>query len=249
MAAKWCWGGELEIVGFVENDKHCQERLKKHWPYVLIHSNIKDFEYNGSVELICGGDPCPVRSNAKSIWKTKSPDLSGYFLALVGRSQPGWVVRENVPASDDVDFIATLEMLGYRTVIVSTNSAKITAQNRERDFIVGCNKNEWFNRFISILPKHKINKRYAETKYEKTQAYPCLTTHASRWDPCDGYIWTGEALRVASVEERIKLAGFPSDWLNGISKTRAVKMIGNSIVPQVAYIIMQQIKKVMNGNM
>lgn len=247
LAAEWCWGRELEIVCHVEIDKQCQGRLKKHWPDVPIHSDIKDFRYDGPIELICGGDPCPVRSKAKSLWKTKSPDLSGYFLAVVGRSKPWWVVRENVPSSDDIDFTTALEMLGYRTIIVSTNSAKITAQNRERDFIVGCNNENRFKRFLAVLPKHKINKRYAETKYEKTPAYPCLTTHPSRWDSRDGYIWTGNKLRVASVEERLKLTGFPSNWLDGLPKSTAARMLGNAIVPQVAYIIMQKIKEVIDG--
>lgn len=43
LAAQWVWGKEHEIVSFVEIDPFCQAVLKKHWPDVPIHSDIKDF--------------------------------------------------------------------------------------------------------------------------------------------------------------------------------------------------------------
>jgi len=247
LAAEWVWGDELEVVGHVEIDPFCQKVLKKHWPGVHIYNDIRNFKYDGKpIELICGGDPCPIRSKARSIWKTKTPDLSGYFLAVVGRLRPRWVVRENVPASDDVHFVAALEMLGYRTVIISTNAAKITAQNRERDIIVGRDQ-AGLNKFIKILPINKSNQRYFETKHQKTPAYPVLTTHPCRWDAGDGYIWDGFGLRVANSKERQKLTGFPIGWLDGISKTQMARMTGNAIVPQVVVPIFQAIKEIENN--
>jgi len=194
-------------------------------------------------DIITGGDPCPIRSKARSIWKTKSPDLSGYFLAVVGRCKPRWVVRENVPASDDVHFSTALEAIGYRTVIVSTNAVNATAQNRERDFIVGCPEKS-YKSFIEALPVCENGKRYAETKHQKTPAYPVLTTHPCRWDARDGYIWDGSGIRVADSEERCRLAGLPMGWLDGLSKTAVAKMTGNAVVPQVAYKIIKAIKDV-----
>ncbi len=41
LAASWMLN--WEIVQFVEIDKYCQKRLKKHWPDVPIHSDIKTF--------------------------------------------------------------------------------------------------------------------------------------------------------------------------------------------------------------
>jgi site-specific DNA-cytosine methylase len=46
----------------------------------------------------------------------------------------------------------------------------------------------------------------------------------------------------------VKWKGFPSNWLDGVSKTRAANMIGNSIIPEIAYIIMQQIKGLIDEN-
>ena len=240
LACQWA-GIQTEV--FCESDKRCQEFLTRTYPGVPIVSDIRDFDgsrWRGRF-LLTAGDPCPIRSKARSTWKTKSPDLSGYALEVVRASRPEWILRENVPAPDDVEFIGALECLGYRSCIVSANSAKITAQNRERDFIVANRDPGKIYRFINTLPINENAKRYAETKREKTPAYPVLTTHPCRWDARDGYIWDGKGIRVADSEERLALAGFPRGWLNGFSKTAVAKMTGNAVVPQVAHEIIKAI--------
>jgi len=236
----------MKIEWQCEINRQCRQLLKRHWPNVPIFEDITKQNGYTPVELICGGDPCPIRSSARGAWETKIPDLSGYFLAVVGRLRPRWVVRENVPASDDVDFVACLEMLGYRTVIISTNAAMLTAQNRERDFIVGCYP-ENYRSFIQAIPVSQNDKRYAETKYQKTPAYPVLTTHPCRWDSRDGYVWDGFGLRVADSEERRQLTGFPSGWFDGLSKTAVARMTGNAVVVPVAEAIGKIIMKAMTN--
>ena len=218
----------------VESDSFCLQVLAKHWPDIKRYKDVRNVGKHNlePVNLICGGDPCPIRSKASTIHKTKHPDLSGYFLAVVGQCRPQWVVRENVPAPDDIDFVASLEMLGYRVVIIATNPAKITAQNRERDFVVGCPP-EKFKDFISQVPVNKNDKRYAETKHQKTEAYPLLTVNSCRWDARDGYIWDGTGLRVANSQERQKLTGLPDKWLDQFSRTQVAKMTGNAVVSAI----------------
>lgn len=243
LACKWA-GIETEV--FCEKDKQCQEFLQRTYPGIPIVPDVREFngrEWRGRFLLTCG-DPCPIRSRAKSIWKTKLPDLSGYALRVVHTSRPQWVVRENVPASDDVDFTSALEAIGYGTIIVTANAASYTAQNRERDFIVGCLDSSAIYRFQSKLPVSENGKRYAETKYQKIPAYPVLTTHPCRWDARDGYLWDGIGLRVASSQERIALTGFPSGCLDGFSKTTVARMTGNAVVPQIAYQIIKAIVEV-----
>jgi len=237
------WAG-IQTAVMCENDKRCRQFLERTWPGIPIIPDVREFDgtkWRGQF-LLTAGDPCPIRSKARSIWKTKFPDLSGYALEVVRASKPEWVLRENVPASDDVDFTAALESIGYRSVIVSANSAKTTAQNRERDFIVANRDPAKIYQFINILPINKSNQRYFETKHEKTPAYPVLTTHPCRWDARDGYIWDGQGLRVADSKERVILAGFPDGWLDGFSKTAVAKMTGNAVIPQIAFEIIKAIK-------
>ena len=233
----------MSVIWQCEKNKQCRDVLKSHWQNVTRFKDVTDDNNYTPVELICGGDPCPIRSRARAMQKTKIPDLSGYFLAVVARVRPMWVVRENVPAPDDVDFLACLEMLGYRTLIISTNAAKVTAQNRERDFIVGCIK-RYYPFFVEAVPVYKNGTRYVETKHQKTPAYPVLTTRRCRWDARDGYIWDGKGLRVADSEERRQFTGFPVGWFNGLSKTAIARMTGNAVVVQIAECLGKIINKV-----
>lgn len=245
LAASWVWGDEHEIVSFCEPNKQCKEVLNRAWPKTPIHNDIRTLNNNyGSIDIICGGDPCPCRSKARAIHtKTRHPDLSGHFLSVIGRYRPEWVVRENVPASDVIDFECGLAVLGYSSVIVATNSYPYTGQNREREIIVGCIEKAKMWAFIKSFERQG-RKGNNSTQRKKKDGYPCLTTRGSRYDARDGYIFDGSTFRIADCDERRKLAGFPEGWLDGLSKTAVERVTGNAIVPQVAEVIMRAIKKV-----
>jgi site-specific DNA-cytosine methylase len=244
LAASWVWGDELEIVGFCEIDEQCQKLLRHHFPGIIIKADIRKMveENVDSIDIMAGGDPCPVRSKARKIQgKIINPDLSGYFLALVGRFRPRWMVRENVPASDDVHFTTALEMLGYRTLILRTNAASFTGQQRIRDFIVASNiATSWESQFFSVF-KQNGNSRYHSPRIKEKPLFACLTTHRTRWDARDNFIYDGR-LRILDGDERRLLSGYPKGWFNGFSETTIAKMTGNCVVPQVAALIMQEIK-------
>ena len=234
----------FRTVAQVERDPYCLKILEKHWPGVHRCREIRDFpdQDYGAVTLVSGGDPCPVRSKARSIHGTKHPDLSGYFLAVVGRLWPRWVVRENVLAPDVVDFEAALDCLGYRTVIIRTSAAPFTSQRRIREFIVGSVEDSWPSKAIKLF-EYAGNGRHSKTFYSKGPVAPCLTAHHKRYDSRDGLIWEGRA-RIIDSGERIKLSGFPADWLDGLSETRIAKVTGNCCVPAQVYPILQAIAEV-----
>jgi len=245
LAASFVWGEQHKPVAFYEINKQCQSILRRHWKNTPIKGDVIEYDSSYTADIVCGGDPCPIRSKARSIWRSgKCADYSGYFLAVVQRSGAEWVLRENVPASDDQDFIACLELLGYRTVIIRTNSYPVTGQNRTRDIIVGCNQKTKAEKFRFHFERQS-RKRINLQKHKKAEGYPCLTTHPCRYDARDGYIWDGAGrLRTADKDERTKLAGFPAGWLDGLSKTAVARVTGNAIVPQVVVPIMKAIKKI-----
>ena len=143
------------------------------------------------------------------------------------------MVRENVPAPDDVDFCAALETLGYGTAVVRVNAAAFSAQNRTRDFVVGCLGNAGFEKLLDRLER-KSGSRTGTEKHLAPEVYPCLTTKDMRYDARDGYIYEGfERLRVANTLERTRLAGFPDRWLEGVSRHACARMTGNAVVPAV----------------
>lgn len=222
----------MKIAWQCEKNKQCQKILKTHFPGVTLYEDITKENPYASVQLICGGDPCPIRSRARGNKETKHPDLSGYFLAVVGWLRPQWVVRENVPAPDDVDFTTALEVLGYGTVIIRINADQATGQSRQRDFIVGCYQTTRKS-LAEVLPFVANGKGAYSTSLGTRQVIPALTTHRTRYDSRDCYIYDGR-LRILDSEERAALAGFPVGWFDGASEAGIAQMTGNAVVVPIA---------------
>jgi len=143
------------------------------------------------------------------------------------------LIRENVPSPTIDHFDAGLAALGYGTVIVRVDAAKITGQSRQRDFTVGCYQVSRQNT-ASIFSDCENGSGSYTTRLGTRQIAPALTTHRTRYDSRDCYIYEGERLRILDSDERETLAGFPSGWTAGFSEATRARMCGNAVVPQVA---------------
>lgn len=218
----------------VEIDDYATRVLTKHWPGVPKFRDVRSLPGMEYVDAICGGDPCPIRSRARCNGASRHADLSGYFLAVVERVRPRWVVRENVPAPDDVCFDAALGILGYGTAVIRMDAAEVTGQSRQRDFIVGC--------YQATRPGiRRLFQNCSDgsgpytTRLGTRPVLPALTTHRTRYDSRDSYVWeTDNGLRILDGDEREALAGFPAGWTAGLSEAARAKCLGNAVVPQVA---------------
>ena len=94
--------GGFETIQFCEIDPYCQKVLKKHWPTVPIHNDIKTYKPEpNSASVIVGGFPCTDISTAgKGLGITKET-RSGLFYELmrvVCLVRPKYVIMENVAA-------------------------------------------------------------------------------------------------------------------------------------------------------
>lgn len=225
----------MECRWQVETSAQCTEVLNRQWPEVEKRGDIrKNHHQLPYCSVVCGGDPCPKHSRARSNGASSSPDLSGYFLAVAGRLRPEWVVRENVPAPTVDHFATALEYLGYGTVVIRIDAAALTGQSRQRDFVIG-------HRGAS---RHDLKQLFSEcgngsgpytTSLGTRQIIPALTTHRTRYDSRDCYVWEpGVGLRILVAEEREAFAGFPRGWTDGFSEAARAKFYGNAVVPQVA---------------
>ncbi len=238
----------MECSWQVERDPRCNSVLARHWPTVGRYGDIRETHQQlGVCAVVCGGDPCPKHSNARSNGESKSPDLSGYFLAVVGRLRPRWMVRENVLASTVSHFATALEYLGYGVAVIRTDAATITGQSRPRDLIVGQYKGSRES-IRRAFPECTNGKGTRSTSLGTRQVAPCLTTHRTRYDSRDCYIFEQAGLRILDSEEREALAGFPAEWTAGFSEATRAKMYGNAVVPQIAEWIGRQIVKALDGN-
>ena len=94
--------GGFETTQFIEIDPFCQKVLKKHWPHVPIHDDIRTFTAKpGEYQVITGGFPCQDISVAglqKGITEETRSGLFFELMRVIRMVRPQYVVLENVAA-------------------------------------------------------------------------------------------------------------------------------------------------------
>lgn len=96
LAARWAG---IQTVQFVEIDKFCQQVLRKNFPGIPIHDDIKTFDGTKypNVFLLTGGFPCQPFSCAG---KQRGTDDNRYLwpemLRVISEVRPCWIIGENV---------------------------------------------------------------------------------------------------------------------------------------------------------
>ena len=140
------WAG-FKTIGFCDNEPYAQAVLKKHWPNVPIHGDIKALDgtaYRG-VTLLTGGFPCQPFSNAgKRRGKDDDRYLWPQMLRVIQEARPNWIVGENVVgiiglALDQV--CSDLEACGYEVEPIIIPACGVDAPHRrDRIWIVGNSK-------------------------------------------------------------------------------------------------------------
>ncbi len=152
LAARWVgW----ETVGFCEIDPYCQKVLRKHWPDVPIHEDIRELDGRtvGHVDIITGGYPCqPFSVAGKRRGKADDRHLWPEFARLIREIRPYWVIGENVAGHINMgldDVLADLEGLGYTWEAFVIPAVAVNAPHRrDRCWIVGhatSNRDKKFN--------------------------------------------------------------------------------------------------------
>ena len=232
----------IETAWQIESSPFCRRVLKRRWPAAARYDDVRRVLRPGlyedgptTVDVISGGDPCPIRSSARLGRASRHPDLSGYFLALVGRLRPRWLVRENVPAPDVVDFLAGLEALGYGTTLIEVNPVLLTGQDRRRQIAIGHSRSV-AARFRASLYFASLDSEGVTRHNEISEAVSgTLVAHCNRMATEPGFcLEPGRGMRQFTVAERERLAGFPGGWTAGLSRYRACHALGNSFPPPLA---------------
>jgi len=210
LAAQWA-GYTTEV--FCENDKFCQEVLKKHWPEVRIIPDIRGFDgaqFRGA-DLLTGGFPCqPFSCAGKRRGQADDRYLWPQMLRVIAEARPRWVLAENVAgiikmALDQV--LADLESEGYSTgtAIIPACGTEATHQ-RQRTWIIANSKS------------HDGNNTCLQNNRDSTQGM--------------------EPRRFLRDESMPQLYRVDDGVSSELDRLRA---LGNAIVPQVAFEIIKQI--------
>jgi len=137
----------MRTVAFCEIDPFCRRVLRKHWPEVPIHEDIRVL--NGrtiSTDVICGGFPCQPFSHAgKRRGAADHRYLWPEMRRVIAEARPAWVFGENVVGIVRMELdtvLSDLDSLGYacRTFVIP--AAAVDAPHiRKRVWVVARHAN------------------------------------------------------------------------------------------------------------
>jgi DNA (cytosine-5)-methyltransferase 1 len=112
--------GGFETTQFIEIDPYCQKVLKKHWPNVPIHDDIRTFTAKPfQYDAVCGGFPCQdisVAGGRKGITEKSRSGLFYELMRVIRLVRPKFVIMENVAAilNNGLDIVlGELSQAGY----------------------------------------------------------------------------------------------------------------------------------------
>ena len=133
--------GPFRTVAFCERDAFCQAVLRKHWPDVPIHDDVRALNFGGGVDVITGGYPCqPFSVAGKQKGAADDRHLWPSMFEIIKHKRPRWVVAENVAGHiamglDEVLF--DLESEGYTARPLVIPACAVDAPHRrDRVWIV-----------------------------------------------------------------------------------------------------------------
>jgi DNA (cytosine-5)-methyltransferase 1 len=267
------WAG-FETVGFCDNEPYAQAVLKKHWPNVPIHGDIKTLDgtaYRG-VTLLSGGFPCQPFSNAgKRRGKDDDRYLWPQMLRVIQEARPTWIIGENVVGIIGLaleQVCSDLEASGYDVEPIIIPACGVDAPHRRNRIWILANS-KYNGQFANEKRKSIKEALQAEQKREDNSFHPSRASGFSKAEHnvADPQSQQGSSndnrqeQREASRPEQSQFRGSDcgelqrSNWTTEPSVGRVangipygmdrIKGLGNAIVPQVAYQIIKGIKEVM----
>lgn len=220
------WAG-MQVTGQIEIDEYCQTILEKNFPKAKRWRDITSVtahdirRHCGAVELICGGFPCQDISVAGKGRGASEGEKSGLWREMwriIGVLRPAWLLIENVPAlrlrgADSV--LSALEAIGYTCWPVVVGAWAVGAPHkRDRVWIVAHANSEPVRKRGVLTGLVSRNQRQAPSI-----AFPaCQRSEQREWE----------------LARSKPAMGSTAD---GIPSGLALKAIGNSVVPQIPYLI------------
>ena len=260
LAAKW---NGFRTVAFCDNEPYAQAVLKKHWPDVPCHKDIREVrgEIYAGVTLLTGGFPCqPFSVAGKQRGKDDDRYLWPEMLRVIREARPAWIIGENVAgivnlALDQV--CADLEAEGYEVEPLIIPACGVGAPHkRDRVWILANSPR--------IGRRRRCDGDAARNHGTLQVAGSCSAKEQPVLAHSESIGMEGswaDRKQVPQVQVEEMLSGRngsgeqPANWLpepfvgrvaNGIpNRVHRLKGLGNAIVPQVAAEIIRNINLVM----
>jgi DNA (cytosine-5)-methyltransferase 1 len=254
LAARWAG---IDNIFTCEIDKFCNKVLDKHFPNTDRHHDIKeaDFKkYRGTIDIISTSDPCqPFSFAGKRGGKADDRYLWPETIRVIREIKPSYVVFENVPGFISLGFetvASDLEAEGYAVESFIIPACAIGAwHRRDRLWIIAHTRCE--SEGCEIESKQSSNNITGCSCSKNTGGESNRNEDVSNTE-VQGL--EGENTKGGTCPDGWNMQQPWSDWwttepnvgrvAHGIpSRVDRLKSLGNSIVPQIAYIIFEAIKK------
>lgn len=160
LAAKW---NGIETVAFCEIDEFCRRVLRKNWPEIPIHNDVRELDgakYRG-VDIITGGYPCqPFSTIGKRRGAKDHRHLWPEMRRIVEQARPYVVIAENVAGHITMgldEVIHDLEGIGYAARAIVIPACAVGASHR-RDRVWILARDADSNRKGTIKPVYAAGK-------------------------------------------------------------------------------------------
>lgn len=249
---------EFKTTKFCEIDKFCQKVLKKHWPEVPIHDDIKTLKCTeGEFDIICGGFPCQdisVAGQKKGITNETRSGLWYEYKRIIKEVKPRYVIIENVrnllnngfaivlKDLHEIGLDAEWEIISARSVgachlrerlwiVAYPNAFKLRQQSRGSSGTQGESK---------VLIGELSSNGFPEPTYsDNFRFWPSFATEEEKSE------WWAKATSSFRDwwEAESSVCRVSNGLSEGLDKDRVsrIKALGNSIVPQIVKIIGERI--------
>tara|TARA_R100000700_G_C3178959_1_gene155019 strand:- start:269 stop:1051 length:783 start_codon:yes stop_codon:yes gene_type:complete len=244
LSAKWALKDNVKIIGFCEIDEFCQIVLKKKFKRVPVYNDVRELtprkiNYK-RVDIVTGGFPCQDISMAgkgKGIEGERS-GLWKEMFRIIRQCKPRWAIIENVSALTHRGLSVVLNDLaqaGYDAEWQCIQAREVGAPHkRERIWIVA------YPSGLRLQCKKKDEELEGERSC-KSSSRDGIQKHKSGLSKSrlGGVVngipnWIHEPRGVSRVGKLIP------------DREARIKAMGNSIVPQIPYLIFSRIKELEN---
>jgi len=132
----------MKVIWQSEIDPYCCKVLKKHWPEVPNHGNIKEINWQEiqKPNIIAGGYPCQPFSQAGKRKGTQDPrHLWPWVREAISQLRPDYAILENVPGHltmGGTEVIGALAEIGYDAEWRVVSAAGLGANHLRKRIII-----------------------------------------------------------------------------------------------------------------
>jgi DNA (cytosine-5)-methyltransferase 1 len=148
----------MKTIAFCEIEEFPRKVLRKHWPNVPIHKDVRTLhakDITGTIDLICGGYPCqPFSCAGQRRGSEDDRHLWPEYLRLIQEIRPRWIIAENVAGHVSMGLdqvLSDLESENYACWTFIIPACSVNAPHRrDRLWIVANNRSERTKRLSTV---------------------------------------------------------------------------------------------------